>query len=134
MRRHPTRAERRFLEILNSLNRGVLRGRFRTQHAISGRWIVDFFFPQIRLAVEVDGSVHRGDEQRVLDLEKEQDCARFDITLLRITNADVFGDRELLVCKLRDGWRMALKRENKLIGKEYYPARSDRDSRAPRQI
>jgi hypothetical protein len=56
-------------------------------------------------------------------LEKEQDCARFDITLLRITNADVFGDRDKLVDKLRHGWRMALKRENQLIGKEYCPSK-----------
>ena len=126
MRGDPTRAERRLLGILNSLNGGVLRGRFNTQHVVSGRWIVDFFFSEIRLAIEVDGGVHRTDEQRARDWQKEQDCTRFDITLLRITNADVFGDRDKLVHKLRHGWRMALQRENKLIGKEYCPSKPTR--------
>jgi very-short-patch-repair endonuclease len=123
MRGRPTPAELRLLGILNSLNDGVLRGRFDTQHVVSGRWIVDFFFSEIRLAIEVDGAVHQTEDQKTRDLEKEQDCARFDITLLRITNADVFGDRDKLVDKLRHGWRMALKRENQLIGKEYCPSK-----------
>ena len=121
MRGHPTPAERRLPGILNSLNDGVLRGRFDTQHVVSGRWIVDFFFSEIRLAIEVDGAVHQSKEQKTRDLEKEQDCTRFDISLLRITNADVFGDRDRLVDKLRHGWRMALKRKNQLTGKEYRP-------------
>lgn len=119
MRRRPTPAERRLSWILNSLNRGVLKGRFRKQHVVSGRWIVDFFFPEIRLAIEVDGSFHLSEERRALDREKEQDCARFDITLLRLKNAEVFGDRERLIERLRDGWRTALRRENKIIGKQY---------------
>jgi very-short-patch-repair endonuclease len=119
MRRLPTPAERELRAILSSLNRGVLRGRFKTQHVVSGRWIVDFFFPEIRLAIEVDGAVHWSKDQKARDVEKERDCSRFDITLLRIMNADVFGDRDMLVDKLRQGWRKALKRENLLIGTEY---------------
>jgi very-short-patch-repair endonuclease len=117
MRRNPTQAEQQLSTILNSLNSGVLRGRFRSQHAVSGRWIVDFFFPEIRLAIEVDGRVHRSKEQRAKDAEKERDCRRFDITLVRISNSEVFGDREKLLDKLRSGWRTALRRENKIIGK-----------------
>lgn len=122
MRSHPTPAEQRLGKILGSLNRGVLKGRFATQHVVSGRWIVDFFISAIRLAIEVDGTFHRTEERQLLDAEKERDCVRFDITLLRVTNADVFGDRDKLIRKLRHGWRSALDRENKIIGKVHHPS------------
>lgn len=63
----------------------------------SGKWIVDFFLPEVRLAVEVDGGYHTTRMQQARDAEKEADCARFDVTLVRLSNAQVFGDwRDLL--------------------------------------
>lgn len=94
-----------------------MRGKFKREHIVSGRWIVDFFFPEIRLAIEVDGSIHNTPDQQAKDRKKDQDCERFDITILRISNAEVFGDRERLVGKLRAGWSAAKNRENKIIGK-----------------
>ena len=127
-RRNPTPAEARLCRILNQLNGGALRGRFKREHPISGRWIVDFFFPEVRLAIEVDGSIHLTEDQKRRDREKDTDCARFDITVLRITNQDVYGDRRVLIEKLRAGWREALHRENKIIGMnaEDYMKRSGR--------
>ena len=116
-RANPTKAEAELEKILNMLNNGVLKGRFAREHVISGRWIVDFFFAEIRLAIEVDGSIHYTDEQRKKDAAKEADCELFDITLLRVRNSEVFGNRSQLVDKLRAGWRAAQKRENRIIGK-----------------
>ena len=117
MRRKPTQAEREFKNFLLSLNDGALRNRFKVQHVASGRWIIDFFFPDVRLGVEIDGSVHRTHAQKRRDRQKDKDCARFDITLLRVTNSDVFGDKNTLANKLRYGWREAMRRNNKIIGK-----------------
>jgi very-short-patch-repair endonuclease len=80
MRRKPTQAEREFKNFLLSLNDGALRNRFKVQHVASGRWIIDFFFPDVRLGVEIDGSVHRTHAQKRRDRQKDKDCARFDIT------------------------------------------------------
>lgn len=128
MRRRPTPAEAHLASILNSINHGVLRRRFHAQHVISGKWIVDFFFFEIRLAIEVDGAIHRTAEQAVLDAQKERDCVGLDISLIRVTNEDVFGDRERLVQMLRDGWRTALDRKNNMIGNSH---RTNDDSRNP---
>lgn len=113
MTRLPTPAEQMLKEILLSLNGGVLKGKFHAQHVVKGRWIVDFFFFEIRLAIEVDGSFHDSPEQRKKDREKEAECRRSDMTLLRLTNSEVFGDREALVQKLRDEWRAALHRRRR---------------------
>jgi hypothetical protein len=49
-------------------------------------------------------------------LKKDSDCRRFDITVLRLRNAEIFGDRDWLIKKLRAGWREAKDRENRIIG------------------
>ena len=122
-RANPTPAEAELTRILSALNNGVLRGKFIREHVISGRWIVDFFFPEIRLAIEVDGSIHLTRHQLRKDKLKDADCVKFDITILRITNSEVFGRRDRLIEKLRFGWRQALSRQNRLIGlseEEYF--------------
>ena len=50
---------------------------------------------------------------------KDQDAERFDITVLRLTNGEVAGNKEILTQKLRNAWRAAINRENKIIGKTY---------------
>ena len=85
-RRNPMPAEKELERILNQLNGGVLRGRFEREYMISGKWIADFFFRENRLAIEVDGSIHRTANQKKRDSQKDADCAKFDITVLRITN------------------------------------------------
>ena len=106
-RKKYTRAEKRLEEILNSLNKGILKGKFHREWAFAGKWILDFFFYENRLGIEVDGHYHKSEDQRKKDNEKEKDCDRFDITLLRLSNNDIFGNREILINKLRKGWREA---------------------------
>lgn len=122
-RANPTPAEAELFRILNALNDGVLRRKFEREHVISGKWIVDFFFPEIRLAIEVDGSIHLTGHQLRRDKLKDADCAKFDITVLRVKNSEVFGRREALIEKLRSGWREAQFRQNRVIGlsaEEYF--------------
>src|SRR3981081_2382284 len=115
-RANPTRAEAELERILNSLSGGILRGKFKREHVVSGKWIVDFFFPEIRLAIEVDGLAHSSDVQRAKDREKDSDCRRFDITVLRLRNSEIFGNRDRLVEKLRTAWSSAKQRSNRIIG------------------
>lgn len=117
--RNLTRAEAKFQMLLEDVSDGALRGRYESQYAISGKWIVDFFFPEVRLAVEIDGEYHKLPEQQRRDRLKEEDCARFDITLIRIANETVLKNPEFAIGVLREGWGRALRRENKLIGKAY---------------
>ncbi len=107
MRKRPTPGEKELESILNSLNNGVLQRRFLKQWAFADKWILDFFFPENRLGIEVDGPVHQTAEQRTIDREKEAACRTWDITLIRISNAQVFGPRVQLLRLLRDGWKRA---------------------------
>jgi very-short-patch-repair endonuclease len=118
-RLNQTPSEKRFDGILRNINNGVLKGRYKKQYPISGKWIVDFYFPEIRLAIEIDGSIHSNPDQIQKDKIKDEDCERFDITLVRIKNDEVYGDYNRLITKLRNAWKLAKNRENKIIGKTY---------------
>jgi very-short-patch-repair endonuclease len=106
-REHPTRAERALASILSELNEGALEGRFRREWVCGERWIVDFYFPEVRLAVEVDGGYHRSMAQRGWDLFKASELESAGLTVLRLTNQEVLGDRARLLEKLRHAWRTA---------------------------
>ncbi len=109
-RYRPTRAERQLELILMNLNYGILNGRFIREFTVANKWNLDFFFQENRSAIEVDDSIHRRPDQRKRDTEKEQACVEWDITLIRLTNQEVFGNQESLIRKLREGWRQAKKR------------------------
>jgi len=115
-REHPTRAERALEAILNGLNASALAGRFRREWVCGGRWIVDFYFPEVRLAIEVDGGYHRATPQRSRGLFKEAVLGSAGITLVRVTNDEVFGDRGRLLGKLRQAWRAALREARRPAG------------------
>ena len=105
--RIPTPAEAELERILDELAGGALRGEFRREWPI-GDWRIDFYFPAVMLAIEVDGGYHRAQSRWRLDLHKTRDLEERGITVLRLVNAEVFGDRERLVARLRAAWRSAL--------------------------
>ena len=111
-REHPTRAERALARFLDGLNGGALEGRYRRECVCAGRWIVDFYFPEVRLAIEVDGGYDRSTFQLGWDLFKATELEAAGLTLLRLTNQEVLGDRERLLGKLRQAWRSALANEH----------------------
>ena len=107
LRRHGTEAEMQLERILNEVNDGALRGRFQREWAYGGRWIIDFYFREVRLGIEVDGAYHRSLKQQLRDIDRELSIERECITVVRVTNEDVFCDRDALLNKLREAWRRA---------------------------
>ena len=101
-----TPAEKKFEIILCSLG---LAGKFEREWVFK-KWILDFYFRENRLGIEIDGSSHDSPKQLRRDALKTRDCQRAGITIFRFRNAEVFGDRDRLEKKLRHAWRMANRR------------------------
>lgn len=60
LRRNMTKAETfLWLEIKD---RKILGIKFRRQFGI-GAWVVDFYCPEVKLAIEADGAIHHKDEE-----------------------------------------------------------------------
>ena len=90
----------------NYLKRSRLDGRkFRRQHSI-GDYILDFYCPSERLAIELDGEVHRSDVARIRDDERKQFLNSYGILVIRFENRIVFEDPEFVVANIRHwfGW------------------------------
>ena len=71
-----------------------LRGyefRFLRQKII-GNYIVDFYCPQAKLVIELDGSQHYEPMGLVKDTERTTYLAQYDITVLRIPNNAVMNN------------------------------------------
>lgn len=81
----------------NALGSKQLGGfKFRRQDVI-GQRILDFYCPNAKLAVEVDGDTHNSGQNRRLDGLLMQ---RFGVRTVRFTNAEVMGNREGVLCAL----------------------------------
>ena len=87
MRKEPTRSESLLWSALR--NRRLASRKFRRQHPV-GRFILDFYCHEERLAVEVDGPVH--ETQRQADGERQQILESMGIRFLRLPAALIEGD------------------------------------------
>jgi very-short-patch-repair endonuclease len=85
LRRDATDAERRLWWCLRESLPGF---KFRRQHPV-GDWILDFYCPAARLAIEVDGGGHADPDVRRRDELRTSDLARRGIRVLRFWNTDV---------------------------------------------
>jgi very-short-patch-repair endonuclease len=78
-----------------ALRKGRLAGsRFRRQHPI-GPYILDFYCPSARLAVEVDGSAHDTAARVRHDARRQAWLAQRGIAVLRVRAGDVLRDERL---------------------------------------
>lgn len=102
--------------ILLSLNKGVLRGKFKTKWYISGR-LFDFFFPEIRLAILLDGSKEKSVYSRLQKVILENFCEDERVTLLYIKEEEIEFDKAKLIEKLRAAYRAAKKLTNSIADK-----------------
>ncbi len=64
--------------------------------------VVDFYCPELKLAIEVDGSSHFEKDQILYDIERENYIKSFGIQFLRITNEDVHTAIESVLAQISD--------------------------------
>jgi very-short-patch-repair endonuclease len=81
----------------NHLRRKALDGyRFRRQHP-AGRFILDFYCHPLRLAIELDGSVHHLPEQAEYDVGRTAELERLGITVLRFRNEEILQNIDFVI-------------------------------------
>lgn len=97
LRRRMTEAERVFWE---HARRQALGVRVRRQTPILG-WIVDFYVPSRRLAIEIDGPIHGSPEKLISDRIRDAALARVGITTLRLTNIQILHHLEPTLALVR---------------------------------
>lgn len=72
------------------IRRNQLDGlRFRRQHP-AGRYILDFYCHDAKLAVEADGLYHQQPEQQIYDKQRDKDIESMGIKIIHFTNEEIF--------------------------------------------
>ena len=89
LRRADTPAEEKLWEILR--DRKVLGLKFRRQHPV-GPYVADFYCHELKLILEIDGSVHNEAQQMAHDQNRDANLTTLGYTILRFTNDEVFLD------------------------------------------
>ena len=83
-RRKPTYSERIMWHQLR--NRKVMNLKFKRQYITLG-YIIDFYCPQLNLAIEIDGKVHQN--QKTQDRLRERIIKARNIRFIRLTSDEV---------------------------------------------
>jgi very-short-patch-repair endonuclease len=67
--------------------------KFRRQFSVES-FIVDFYSPELRLVIEVDGDSHYTENSIVSDRERQIKIEAFSIHFLRFTNREIYENLE----------------------------------------
>lgn len=91
LRKAMTRAE---AVVWAKLRRKQILGHvFRRQYSV-GPYVIDFYCPGLKLAVEIDGDSHFLDGAEAADQRREAFISGFGIRFLRFTNEEVYRNLE----------------------------------------
>ncbi|MGI8925413.1 MAG: endonuclease domain-containing protein [Tepidiformaceae bacterium] len=97
LRRPQTATEAALWEGLR--DRRFLGLKFRRQHAIHN-FVLDFYCPELQLAIEVDGPVHDDQEQRTRDHDRQQSMEARGIRFIRIPTASITANIDDVISQL----------------------------------
>ena len=94
LRREMTSSE----ELLWDRVRGkqLLGLRFKRQYGL-GPYILDFYVPQVKLCIEVDGGIHNSKEVKEKDLNRDAFMNENGIRVLRFRNEEIENEIESVV-------------------------------------
>lgn len=73
------------------LRKRQLGFRFLRQYSVD-HFVIDFYCPELKLAVELDGSVHEIPEQKEYDIARQKYLEAFGIKLIRIKNEEFLSN------------------------------------------
>ena len=104
LRRNMTYAEKLLWGKINC--KKILGLTFRRQHPIN-QFIADFYCHKARLVIELDGSFHDIEDNRLRDMGRVDEFEKFGLTTIRFKNEEVIENIDFVVnriksvCKLR---------------------------------
>ena len=88
LRNHMTAAEVALWMMIS--NRQLVGERFRRQFSV-GHYVLDFYCPKYKLAIELDGAGHFTDKGREYDARRTEYLNSVGIRVIRFENLEVFN-------------------------------------------
>ncbi|MFI5185828.1 MAG: endonuclease domain-containing protein [Chitinophagales bacterium] len=97
MRENATKAEEILWQRLR--NKQINGLKFRRQHPID-KFITDFYCHEKKLVIELDGNIHKQDEQSDLDKGRTETLNEFGINVLRFNNEEILNDIKNVILQI----------------------------------
>lgn len=73
------------------LRKKQLGYRFLRQYSVD-HFVIDFYCPELKLAIELDGDIHNLPEQKDYDIARQKYLEAFGIKFIRIKNEEFLGN------------------------------------------
>ncbi len=96
LRKNTTLVERKLWE---ALQKSKLGAKFIRQYSV-GPYILDFYAPKLKLAIELDGNHHANTETQEYDKIRTEFLNMADIEVLRFWNSEIINDFILVLEKI----------------------------------
>ena len=101
-------AETRFVEMLTLA--GIYFIREKGNYKYNTRWCYyDFYLPFYRIYIEIDGSSHNNDEQKIIDADKNRLIKNKQMFMARFSNEEVMSMDEITIGAIIDRVVLSLK-------------------------
>ncbi len=99
LRQNPTEAEEMLWERLrNNQIEGV---HFRRQHPFHN-YVPDFYANEVKLVIEIDGSIHEEKSVKFTDEERELNLKLHSLNILRYSNEEIYKYEDDVVQNIRE--------------------------------
>lgn len=94
-----SKASRGEVVLWNGLRRNGVGAKFRRQESIR-QFVVDFYCPELGLAVEVDGIHHENTKER--DARRDSILKEIGVRTIRFSDSEVISNSELVLNRIRN--------------------------------
>jgi very-short-patch-repair endonuclease len=98
LRNNMTETEKKLWKYLKNEQLGI---KFRRQHSI-GHYIADFYCPEKKMVIEIDGSQHYTEDGLEYDKIREEYMTALGIKTIRFSNSDVTTNIEGILILLKN--------------------------------
>ena len=83
------------------LRKKQLGYRFLRQYSVD-YYVIDFYCPKLKLAIEIDGDVHNQPNQKEYDIKRKEYLRKFNITFVRLTNEELLSNPNKAFIKIEE--------------------------------
>jgi len=87
----------------------MLGHKFKRQYSVD-HYVIDFYCPELKLAVEIDGASHNEPTRRENDISRQEYLESFDIKFVRIKDEELFGNPNKAFNKIEDAIKLIRKK------------------------
>ena len=73
--------------------------------------MIDFYSPELKLAIELDGGIHNEPNQKIYDAERQKYLEAVGITFLRFTNEEFVDNGDYASNKIKEAIKKLTSKE-----------------------